>query len=453
MIAIIPDQVTQWRPVTPALRRLFQRVKRLPFDGARAWVSFPRDGTEPPAPDFLILDLQNRAFLLSSGDISLQATEELLQPGLFELTDATQKQAGALRVAATGLARFFDHDSVVRFLVLPGIPDSLARSLGKHLEIESSIVVSGEPESLAEWLSSHAAAPLEIDVSHALQATFNLESRIPPAFVQRTQTRVNYGQEAIDPRETTYLLDFDQEAWVKSELMISSEALESISGTPARLITGVAGSGKSLALLYRARLQAKCAASASRCTLFITHNKPLIGDLKWRYGRLAAMMNEGGAEVEATHFVHFFRWCGTLRYDEKLSLIGTQERKSHITRLANEAFPNSGLSDSLFIDEIGFIADQIDDSAPGYLAMDLTGRGIALDRNQRLKMHAVYQRYRSSLAVNRETDWPFIVRMVWEKVRAGQLRLPRYDTIFIDEAQFFAPVLFAILKACLKAPG
>lgn len=449
--------------MTPSLRRLFQRIKRLPINNGRAWVSFPRDAGELPAPDFLILDERNRAFLLSAGDIKPPQAEEILQPGLFEISNQTRMIIATQKATAEGLAQFGESvlaTPVPRILLFPNLSDPIAEQLALRLEFPSPLLVSGDPDSLADLLERHANDPLEIDDSHALQAAFNLESRIPPAFVPRISSSYSTPNDAIDARHTGYLLDFAQESWVKNDLIPGAEAMSTVTGTPARLITGVAGSGKSLALLYRARLQSqyvttgKTDASSApiRRALFIAHNKPLIGDLEWRFNRLDAIIPGNHPQHQLTEFVHFFRWCGSIHFQNKLTLISNKERIARISQLARESFPDSGLPDSFFVDEIGFIADQVDDSASHYGTQERSGRGVALDRSQRRKMHSVYMRYRASLAVNRETDWPFIVRMTWEKVRSGRLKLPRYDTIFVDEAQFFAPVWFALLQACL-APG
>lgn len=457
LISIIPDQVTRCRPVTPALRRLYQRVKRLPFEGGLAWLSFPREAGELPAPDILILDDRNRGFLLSAGDATPAQAEELMQPGLFDLNPATTDCAAKLRNAADGLAKFATQEAgskVPRFLILPGLSDSTASSLAKELSLPESLIISGEPESLAEWLTKHALTPLESDVSHAMKATFNLESRIPPSFVPRVQTSVSYAETSIDPRLTAYLLDFDQEAWVKNDLIPNAEAFQAIKGTPARLITGVAGSGKSLALLYRAKMQERWSLYPTpQKALFVTHNKPLIGDLQWRFKKLSALHSSPETSLRTTEFIHFFRWCGTLHYQKELTPINSQDRRARIAKLVAETFPKSGLPDSFFIDEVSFIADQIEDTLEAYQNADRAGRGVALDRQQRARMHSLYTRYRGSLIANRETDWPFIVRMVWEKARSGRLKLPCYTAIYVDEAQFFAPVWFALLKACLDPSG
>lgn len=455
MIAIAPEQVARWRPSTPALRRLFRRVKRLPWPGARAWLSFPR---QPPAPDFLILDAANRAFLLTAGVLSARQAEALLQPGLFAEDAAAGACLSALQASACGLAEFARDVTgtadITRCLICPGLDDAAAAEWANRLGLAQGIVVAGEPESLAAFLCGRAGAPLEAGAADALRAAFSIESQIPPAFVPRITTRLAYSGRIADPENTRYLLDFPQESWVKHELLPDEAARKVIHGTPARLITGVAGSGKSLVLLYRARLLCRLAAERAmplRC-LFVTHNKPLIGELQSRFSRLQGIVPIPPGSSSLVEFCHFFRWCGKLHYDDRLSLIHEQERNRRIAEIAREAFPDSGFPSRFFVEEIGFIADQVEDSEPAYLAADRTGRGIALDQVQRHRMHAVYRRYRGSLAANRETDWQFMIRIVWEKVAAGQLRLPRYDAIFVDEAQFFAPLWFAILNACLL-PG
>jgi superfamily I DNA/RNA helicase len=49
-------------------------------------------------------------------------------------------------------------------------------------------------------------------------------------------------------------------------------------------------------------------------------------------------------------------------------------------------------------------------------------------------------------------DWGDVPRQLWRWVQAGQLQLPQNDVVLVDEAQFFAPIWFELIKRSLK-PG
>ena len=49
-------------------------------------------------------------------------------------------------------------------------------------------------------------------------------------------------------------------------------------------------------------------------------------------------------------------------------------------------------------------------------------------------------------------DWGDLPRQIWRFAQAGEMELPQYDVILVDEAQFFAPLWFELIKLALK-PG
>lgn len=448
MIPILPDQVLKNRPADAALKRAYRLIRRLPLPGARAWLSFfPGD-----QPDFLLIDGNDRAFLISAIGLREPEAEEILQPGLFDLPESTRLKRNRILAAEQVLAGDFP-GAPVRILLFPGIDSGILSRVKLQLGAGAHWIggiQAREPQEFAAYLESLGARQLAPFSAVELRAQFSPEAQVPSAFVPKLAA-AQYLQTNRDAQFGRDLLDFDQETWVKHDLMLDEASAVAAEGR-SRLITGVAGSGKSLALLYRGRLLAGL--GQHRQMLFITHNKPLIADLEWRFAHLSHLLPLApGTRVE---FRHFFRWLGQLdprQGRDGLDLIYDQERIETIRRLAVEMFPDSPWPGSFLVDEIALIADQVDDSELAYLKLDRAGRGVPLGPAQRRSVHKLYRRYRNLLANERKQDWYTLVRILWERISNGQVALPRYDLILIDEGQFFAPVWFAILKRCLAPKG
>src|SRR5690606_35157852 len=110
-----------------------------------------------------------------------------------------------------------------------------------------------------------------------LRSHFSPESVLPPRFSPRSRINRN-----VDAGATPLLLDYEQEAWAKNRLRLSDSATEVAEASApygeASLVTGVAGSGKSLVLLFRACTQARLDPEGR--ALVLTHNKALRRELE-----------------------------------------------------------------------------------------------------------------------------------------------------------------------------
>lgn len=446
MVSILPAEVVKARHGA-AFVRAFRLLRRLPLaEGAHAWLSLGEHSAAAVAADFLLIDADNRAWLIAVGEMRAAEVADFVQPGLFEVHAGARQRFDQLQSRMQKLAEF--SDQVPRVLLLPGVDSTTATALAERLPLPEEITVIGgeaatDPDMFAACLQALQPKPLPRKVTRELRERFTPECRIPESFVPRLRRNASDRGD----RFTECLLDFDQEAWVKDDLLLDDRAGD-LAQSRARLITGVAGSGKSLALLYRARILAGL--SPNRRFLFTTHNKPLIADLEWRFNVLAKHLP--AASGTAVVFQHFYRWCGKVHYDAGQDVITDLERIERIRKLALELFADSSLPTSFFVDEVAFLADFVDDSEATYLASNRAGRGVALDPAQRRRLHRLYRRYRTELAANRQTDWYLLIRTMHERVLAGTVKLPRYDVIFVDEGQFFAPLWFDLLKRSL-APG
>jgi superfamily I DNA/RNA helicase len=248
---------------------------------------------------------------------------------------------------------------------------------------------------------------------------------------------------------TPLLLDYDQEAWAKNRLRLSDDAaVVAETQAPygeASLVTGVAGSGKSLVLLFRACTQAKLDPQSR--ALVLTHNKALRFELQSRFGELGRPPN-----VEWHTFFSWVEacWPGAVRsiqvkqYAERDELIAQASRA--------EGAPLTGQWIEFLRDEFDWMQDRDVTRRSDYLVVERTGRGVRLTSDNREQVHAIYERYRSMLAEHNAEDWSGRALRFWRAIEAGHVQLGPYDYIYVDEAQFFAPVWLRTLRRALK-PG
>ena len=81
---------------------------------------------------------------------------------------------------------------------------------------------------------------------------------------------------------------------------------------------------------------------------------------------------------------------------------------------------------------------------------DRTGRGFALAESMRHKVYEAMEAYHKALYGEQLLDWGDVPRQMWRLIQSGQAKPPTYDVILVDEAQFFAPIWFEIIKMILK---
>jgi superfamily I DNA/RNA helicase len=60
------------------------------------------------------------------------------------------------------------------------------------------------------------------------------------------------------------------------------------------------------------------------------------------------------------------------------------------------------------------------------------------------------QAYQLALEERRARDWGDVPQQIWQFVESGQVRLPEYDVILMDEAQFFAPIWIHLIQKALN---
>jgi hypothetical protein len=302
------------------------------------------------------------------------------------------------------------------------------------------------PEKLLKCLKKLATSPRSERHLAILRSRFTPESVVPRHFNPHQKIVRN-----TDARLTPLLLDIDQESWTKQRLRLSEDAAivaedapdaEDAESSPATLVTGVAGSGKSLVLLFRAHAQARLD-TGSR-SLFVTHNKALGQELKSRHTDMGS--------ARSLLWRTYLAWCHEhLAANCRIpKLVAYSARQRLIESAAQTIWPTLSAQWGLFLrDEYDWLQDHGLTTLEAYLAVERVGRRIGLAEDRRRQVFRAYQNYRAELRRRGLEDWSGLALRLWRKVEVGELQLPSYDYVYVDEAQFFAPIWLRTLRAAL----
>ncbi len=418
--------------------KTFQALKRLP-DGWMVWHHLAP--WEPKTPDFLLLTPDRQALLLKV----CQAAAEQVQPAAqLLLLGSTRLPLGQAEEAV--LVAFLDKHGIDRekcssALLFPNIPN---RSLGRARPASS-------PSSLL-WLGQEM---LQMDVQ-AWQAAFHRVALCPPelehlraAFSPEAVVPADFSARAADPRRleaglTDFILDYNQEAALKTDLDLPQVGQGLARDFRTSVINGVAGSGKTLILLYRLRLLHGL--YPSKRFLVLTHNRPLIRDLQDRYRRLT------DSQPKNIEWATFFGWCRRHWPQEQpwVRPLSIKAREKLLEQVWEGYFKDSPVTLNMLASEVDWIKDQVEFSRQIYLSAERRGRGFRLTQEQRTRMADAIGRYQELLKERAVLDWGDVPRRIWSFIQSGRLQPPTYDVVLVDEAQFFSPLWFEVIRRMVR---
>jgi superfamily I DNA/RNA helicase len=394
------------------------------------------------APDFLILDEDGKALLIK---VSSAATDQAINAAQMLLLQDDRKPLGQEENRL--LEKFVDElnlpssQSIETLVVFPNIPHKqvlgsrLERKAGEAHWVGKEPIQSEAHLALDEYFSS---SPLDSIWLEKVRQRFTPEVVIPAGMTVRPPV-----ERRIQAGLTDYLLDYDQEAAVKSDLDLPAGDQALPGDLRLNIINGVAGSGKTLILLYRLRLFYHL--YPDKRFLVLTHNRPLRRDLEGRFARLE------GCSPENVEWRTFNSWCyhhwpKKPKWIEPLKL---GARRKIIEEIWRGYLQNSSISPDMFQSEVDWMKDQIPLSREEYLAADRRGRGFPLNGEQRQRLFDASQAYQLSLEKRGALDWGDVPRLLWQFSENGQVEFPEYDIILVDEAQFFAPLWLRLIQKLL----
>ena len=285
MAKIIPAK-PRGRP-TKAFTAFYRVLKSLP-DDFTAWLSM--DGNAAARPHVFLVWRERHAFLIQVAETTQELAESALQGDFFRQDEALRPEdLGCLesRMLEEFVARSSDllgplagELPLKRLVVFPnveeGTVDEVLMLRGGEVATSYLGLRQMRGPHFTRRLEALAEAALPEPGLHHLRRAFTPESEVPEAFVARNAPDRNTAA-GLPPR----FLDFDQEWCVKNDIdLLAKQQGDDGETAEVRLVTGVAGSGKSLVLIYRALLSARLHPEAR--VLVLTHNKPLRFELERR---------------------------------------------------------------------------------------------------------------------------------------------------------------------------
>jgi superfamily I DNA/RNA helicase len=437
MAHILPDNPPTKLP--KEAHRVFKALKALP-DTYYVWHHLAP--WQADMPDFLVINREGKALLVkvstASDDQTSVAAQMLL---LGDEKKALGENEAALLNQFSGSLKLLAGQEVGTLVIFPNIHDKqvqasrLERSANDPHWVGKEIT---QPDANLDWEIFFPPAPLASIWLEKLRQRFSPEVVVPQEMTVRP---------VMDRRReaglTDYLLDYDQEKAVKLDLELPDEDQVLPSDMRLNIINGVAGSGKTLILLYRLRLLLHL--YPEKRFLVLTHNRPLSHDMQARFTKLE------GREAQNIEWRTFSAWCyhhwtPNQKWKEPVSF---GARKRIIEEVWRRHLQNTTLSAQMFQSEMDWIKDQVPMSREEYLSIERRGRGFPLNEEMRQRVFEAWRSYQSALKQRDALDWGDVPRLLWKFTESGEVKLPEYDIILIDEAQFFAPLWMKLIQKAL----
>lgn len=439
MAHILPD--TPPTSLPGEVLRVFRALKALP-DSFFIWHHLAP--WQLNSPDFLMISTDGRAVLVK---VSLAASQ-VTPAAQFLLLESERAilgttEAKVLKDFVCAL-KLLDEQKIETLVVFPNIPDAQVQA-GRLERRDGDPAWAGK-----ELLNQGAGAG---DGWHRFLSTVKLES------LWLEKIRQHFTPETVIPAEMTvrppvdrrmeagltdYLLDYSQEWAVKADLDLPEGGQALTDDFRLNIINGVAGSGKTLILLYRLRLLYRL--YPNKRFLVLTHNRPLRRDLESRFARLEGRLSEN---IEWCTFNEWCRhhWPKEPAWIDPLKLGVRQRLVDEIWRAHLKDAP---ISARMFESEIDWLKDQLPMNREAYLTVDRRGRGFGLTAEQRGRVFDVVIAYQKTLEARHTLDWGDVPRRLWQYTENGKTQLPEYDVILVDEAQFFAPLWMRVIQKLLN---
>lgn len=439
MAAIVP---ASQEGLPPGVSYLAASIVEFPEDW-RAWrLNFL--SSRGSRPDFLLLSPAGHAVLVSG--LHLPA-RDLAEIGQLSFSGVSAPAETALREAAQVLAKERSRaearlaEKIHLVLILTAVRKSQLPQERLAHRVPGVRLVTRDEFNVA-WLEAQWSGlpPLSPDEKSAVHLAYIPEAVIPPTFAARS---VRLDLVVSGERLGNLLLDTEQENWVKNELALPETRWDLNGEAKVNLLTGVAGCGKSLLLLYRALLEARLNPTARM--VFITHNRPLVTDLKRKRDRLLRINPGPSVEINT-----FYGWCVKWAGIDARELVEYESQKE-VLRLALGPLDQDELV--FFRDEFNWIKDQGIRTEVEYLRAERRGRVYALRPEQRSAVYEKFQRYEGYLSKLGKIDWAGRAARIYYALEEGKLRPPAYDRLFIDEAQFFAATWLKVLRQTVQSEG
>jgi superfamily I DNA/RNA helicase len=290
------------------------------------------------------------------------------------------------------------------------------------------------PKGFEAWVVAHLGPETNPDGIQVIREIFCPETVIPTTHTVRPKNA-----ESVVPA----LLTYRQEELLKTDLDLSPEGRRAAGQFGLLLINGVAGSGKSLILLHRTLLLQRFFPRSR--LLVLTCNKPLQMELRRRHGELGGI--DHGIEWMTFHGFCLKHWPG------EAPKMGERLRIRKIIEGLLLPYAREGLERKHLEAEFTWIFEQGFADMDAYQAQTRKGRGFRCNDLLRERLWRSAQEFRRQLESEGLSDWGLLPLQLLERYRQDGVPLPCYDAVLVDEAQFFAPVWFEVVRKVLSPEG
>lgn len=438
MAHILPDTLS--RVASSEVVKVFQSFKRL-SDDYEIWhnMGFQKQ----KAPDFLMLH-KGHALLVKVSPATARDAKFASQLTLLDVDQVPMgKREEDILSSFISSLDFPSECEIGSVVVFPHISDDQLKKGGASSNLSAGIHWIGkdplQADSDQDWDNLLSTTVLDEILIEKLRQRFTPEVVIPEDMTVRPSD-----ERRRQAGLTDYLLDYDQEWAVKSDLDLPIDGQSVSSDFRLNIINGVAGSGKTLILLYRLRILHKY--FPDKRFLVLTHNKPLNFDLQSRFNRIA------GGLPENIEWDTFLGWCyAHWPKDVKWTNPLSQYKREKLAHQAWEQhLKDSSITFQMFISELDWFKDQDLMKRKDYLTAVRRGRGFGLNVDQRQRIYDAFISYQKSLSED-QRDWWDIPQQMWKSMGKDEFEIPKYDFILIDEAQFFAPLWIQIILKTLAS--
>jgi len=321
--------------------------------------------------------------------------------------------------------------------------DDISRATS-YLDTHSIVVVSRSTvESELMDLFDQQSIFFDASLKDWFKAYFFPESEIPAACTTR-----QISHRDSNAQLSRFFLDYDQE-WAAKLDLLDINKVDNEVGFSVRLINGVAGSGKTLIIVNRAL--DFCLMYPDRRVLLLIYNKPVIEDIIYR------IKKHWGKIPKNLEILRFYQWSRkqwlNLFSARSVRIEFGKEKIVELIAGIRQSFDELKISNTQLYTEVCFIDEHLFYTEDAYLNANRAGRGFSLRSKERALIWMIYEKL-TPLVTNLNSIYMHtrLIKDACLKVNESN-NTESYHQIIIDEAQFFSPSWFELVKSSIKDGG
>lgn len=214
---------------------------------------------------------------------------------------------------------------------------------------------------------------------------------------------------------------------------------------PVRVLGG-AGTGKTVVAMHRAKWLAEHVATPANKVLFTTFTRNLAADIQQNLNKICST-----AQRERIEVINLDAWVISFLkkqgYDYGL-LMNTQQERQLWEQAYSDKPAGSGLSLAFFQEEWARVIQPLSImTADEYKTSSRIGRGTPLNRQQRIDIWPVFERYRHLLSSNYLKEPDDAYRDARRLLEGSPELRPELCAVIVDEAQDMGTQAFMLIRA------